>query len=196
MRPGIPHVGEGEGVDTECRREVNLVAFNFTSSVSSGRQVAVKDVFGGGDEVLSATDRTLIILITGRGGGGEGGYTGAKVPQSLFISNGEVLTDFFGGVLARACRAMLRIRLRMKAGNNTINRTVATSVIPVLRPLLLYSAPMFTNILEIPAADLFMLFNVEPKVEDVLTSLTLDEYTRVHVVKMMQIGGGNGHGTD
>ena len=40
-------------MNSEGGREVNLVVIGRANCVSSGGQVAVEDVFGGGDEVLS-----------------------------------------------------------------------------------------------------------------------------------------------
>lgn len=40
-------------MDSEGRREVNLVVIGCADCVSSGGQITVEDVFGGGDEVLS-----------------------------------------------------------------------------------------------------------------------------------------------
>jgi len=89
---------------------------------------------------------------------------GTRAPHNLFIGSGEVLAVLLGEEFAGTRRATLRGHSRIKADNGTINRATTTSIVPVLRPVLLDSAPRFTNVLEIRTAEVFVLLNVEPKV--------------------------------
>jgi len=117
----------------------------------------------------------LTILITGHGGRSGGGYMGISAPHDFFIGSGEVLTIVLSEELAGIRRVTHRSHLRINVDDGTINRATTTSVIPVLRPVLLDSSPRFTNVLEIRAAEVFMLLNVKPKIEIVPRSLAFGE---------------------
>jgi hypothetical protein len=74
------------------------------------------------------------------------------------------MSVLFGEKFASARRATFRGHLRTEADNGTINGATTTSVVPVLWPVVLDSAPRFADILEVRATEVFVLLNVEPEV--------------------------------
>lgn len=117
----------------------------------------------------------LSVIIASHGCRGGGGHARAGAPDNLFICSSEVLSVLFGEQFAGTRCATFRSHMRVKADNSTINGATAASVVPIFWPVFLDCAPRFANVLKIRATEVFVLLNVEPEVQNVLSSLTLKE---------------------
>jgi len=74
-----------------------------------------------------------------------------------------------------ACSAALCIGV--EADNSAVDGAPAASIVPILRPVLPDRASRLANVLEVSSAEVFVLLDVEPEVENVLCTLALEKET-------------------
>jgi len=65
----------------------------------------------------------------------------------------------------------------VEADNGAVDGASAASIVPVLRPVLPDRASRPADVLEIRSAEVFVLLDVEPEVENVLCALALEKET-------------------
>jgi hypothetical protein len=80
--------------------------------------------------------------------------------------------------LIGACRAPLRLRLIgpcAHADDGAVDAATTTGVVPVLGPVLADGASGLADVFEIGAAEVLVLLDVKPEVENVLGTFALEE---------------------
>lgn len=110
-----------------------------------------------------------------------GADTSATIPLFLLSCTGERILLVVAQHLARARRAALRTEAtitrsaRAEADDRAVDGATAASIIPILRPVLADSASRLAHVFEVGTAQVFVLLNVEPEVQDVFGSFALEE---------------------
>lgn len=69
----------------------------------------------------------------------------------------------------------------MEADDGAVDRAPASGVLPVLGPIVFDGAAGLADVLEVGSAEVFVLLDVEPEVENVLCALSLEKETGVVV---------------
>lgn len=117
----------------------------------------------------------MVVLGSGWRGSGACGTT-AKL---CFIGGScgrEIAPVLVGDDVACACGVAFGIRV--KADDGAVDRAPPAGILPVLGPVVLDGAAGLADVLEVGPAEILVLLDVEPEVEDVLCALSLEEETR------------------
>lgn len=121
-------------------------------------------------------------------------HAGAGTPCNfLFVGHSEVVLILFCEHFRRARRTPLCPRLRIEPHNRPVDRPPPPRVVPVSWPVLANCPPRLAHILEVCAAEVLVLLNVEPEVQDIFRVLTLQEQATAnelvdHAGTMLQPG--------
>lgn len=68
-------------------------------------------------------------------------------------------------------------RPRCQADDRPVDRPSSARIVPVLRPLFLDRPSGLANVLEVSAAQVFVLLDVEPEIYDIFCAFSLQEET-------------------
>lgn len=80
-----------------------------------------------------------------------------------------------------ACAGRAALGVWMEADDGAVDRAPASGVLPVLGPIVFDGAAGLADVLEVGSAEVFVLLDVEPEVENVLCALSLEKETGVVV---------------
>ena len=103
--------------------------------------------------------------------------TGTGTTRCFLIERSKIMSVVVGQQLACACRTTLCCRVRVETDDSAVDGTSPSSIIPVLRPVLADRPPGLAHVLEVRAAEVLVLLDVEPEVEHVLGALALQKET-------------------
>jgi len=79
--------------------------------------------------------------------------------------------------VACSCACCAAFCIWIEADDGAIDGASAAGIVPVLRPIVPDRASRPADVLEVGSAEIFMLLDVEPKVEDILCTLALEKET-------------------